>query len=179
MSGNLYFESWGRFPKVVHLGEIVPKSIDQVKSVIDSVNSLILPRGWGRSYGDCCLNEGGYLLSTRLMNKFIAFDPESGILRCEAGVTFDEILRVFVPRGWFLPVTPGTKYVTIGGAIANDIHGKNHHIAGSFSNHLIKFALQRSDGTSVICSREENYELFRATIGGLGLTGTILWQNSN
>lgn len=169
------FESWGRYPRVIHLGEIVPRSPDKVIDAIRSADSLILPRGRGRSYGDSCLNEGGYLLSTKLLNRFMKFDPRTGILRCESGVTLDEILQVFVPKGWFLPVTPGTKFVTVGGAIANDIHGKNHHRAGTFSRHVIKFELQRSDGERLICSRDSNTELFRATIGGLGLTGVILW----
>lgn len=175
MRNNFNFESWGRFPKVTHIGELVPLGIQEVKSRIESADSLILPRGQGRSYGDSCLNAGNYLLSTRWLNKFCAFDPNTGILKCEAGVTFDEILRVFVPRGWFLPVTPGTKFVTVGGAIANDIHGKNHHKAGSFGNHIIRFELQRSDGTRIICSKDTNADWFGATIGGLGLTGVILW----
>lgn len=172
---NYFFESWGRFPKVSHLGEITPKSINKVKSAIESVDSLILPRGKGRSYGDSCLNEGGYLLSTKLLDRFNDFNPETGILRCESGVTLDEILQVFVPKGWFLPVTPGTKFVTVGGAIANDIHGKNHHKAGTFGNHVVRFELERSDGTRILCSRDTNADWFKATIGGLGLTGVILW----
>jgi FAD/FMN-containing dehydrogenase len=175
MSNNFAFESWGRFPKVSHLGEIAPSCVSKVSAAIESVDSLILPRGQGRSYGDSCLNEGGYLLSTKWLNKFYFFDPNSGLLRCESGVTFDEILRVFVPKGWFLPVTPGTKFVTVGGAIANDIHGKNHHKAGSFGNHVIRFELQRSDGTRILCSKDTNFDWFKATIGGLGLTGVILW----
>ncbi len=170
-----YFESWGRFPKVSHLGEIVPHSISKVNAAINSVDSLILPRGQGRSYGDSCLNEGGYLLSTKLLNKFYAFDSDTGVLRCESGVTLDKILQVFVPKGWFLPVTPGTKFVTVGGAIANDIHGKNHHKAGTFGNHLNCFELQRADGARILCSRDTNADWFKATIGGLGLTGVILW----
>lgn len=174
---SLNFESWGRFPKVSHLGEIIPGSINRVGESIRSADAQILPRGLGRSYGDSCLNENGYLLSTRLLDKFVLFNPDSGILRCESGVTLDEILRVFVPRGWFLPVTPGTKFVTIGGAIANDVHGKNHHKAGTFGNHVIRFELERSDGTRIVCSNIENPEWFKATIGGLGLTGVILWAD--
>lgn len=172
---NYLFESWGRYPKVFHLGELVPPSPDKVIESIRSVNSFILPRGKGRSYGDSCLNENGYLLSTRLLNKFIDFDPKTGIVRCESGVTLEEILKVFVPKGWFLPVTPGTKFVTVGGAVANDIHGKNHHVAGSFGNHVVQFELQRSNGERILCSRETNPDWFKATIGGLGLTGVILW----
>lgn len=175
MFSNINFESWGKFPKVSHLGEIVPDSTDKVHASIQSVDSLILPRGQGRSYGDSCLNEGGYLLSTKLLNKFINFDPDIGILRCESGITLDEILKVFVPKGWFPTVTPGTKFVTVGGAIANDVHGKNHHRSGSFGNHIVRFELLRSDGTRILCSKDNNYDWFKATIGGLGLTGVILW----
>jgi len=172
---RINFESWGRFPKVSHLGGITPYSINEVHTALNSVSSNVLPRGMGRSYGDSCLNENGYLLFTKLLNKFINFSPVSGILQCESGVTIDEILQVFVPHGWFLPVTPGTKFVSVGGAIANDIHGKNHHQNASFGNHLIRFELARSDGTKIICSKEENVDWFKATIGGLGLTGIILW----
>ncbi len=175
MAGELNYESWGRFPKVSHLGGIAPVNANKVYTAIKSADSLILPRGEGRSYGDSCLNDGGYLLFTKHLNKFYAFDSDRGLLKCESGVTLDEILRVFVPKGWFLPVTPGTKFVTVGGAIANDVHGKNHHKAGSFGNHVTKFELQRSDGTRITCSRDNNSDWFRATIGGLGLTGVILW----
>lgn len=159
------------------MGEIVPQSINTVADSINSVNALVLPRGMGRSYGDSCLNDGGYLLFTRLLNKFVNFNPDMGILRCESGVTLDEILKVFVPQGWFLPVTPGTKFVTIGGAIANDVHGKNHHKAGTFGSHVICFELERSDGTRMICSKDRNADWYEATIGGLGLTGVILWAD--
>ena len=109
------------------------------------------------------------------LNRFIAFDPQQGILRCEAGVTLEEILQLIVLQGWFLPVSPGTKFVTIGGAIANDIHGKNHAASGTFGHHVRKFALLRSNGERLICSPTENPDWFRATLGGLGLTGVILW----
>ncbi len=138
MKNNGNYESWGRYPKVSHLGELFPHSLDKARDAIESVSSLVLPRGMGRSYGDSCLNENGYLLSTKLFNRFINFNPETGTLRCESGVSLDEILKVFVPKGWFLPVTPGTKFVTVGGAIANDVHGKNHHKAGSFGSHIIR-----------------------------------------
>jgi FAD/FMN-containing dehydrogenase len=175
MKNALAFESWGKYPIVEHLGEIVPQSIEKVKDEIGSVGSSVLPRGLGRSYGDSCLNEGGYLLSSRSLNKFQNFDPATGILRCESGVTLEDILKVFVPKGWFLMVTPGTKFVTVGGAIANDVHGKNHHKIGSFGNHVKAFELQRSDGSSILCSKDDNPDWFSATIGGLGLTGVILW----
>jgi FAD/FMN-containing dehydrogenase len=109
------------------------------------------------------------------LNRFIAFDAQRGLLRCEAGVTLADILALVVPRGWFLPVVPGTKWVSIGGAIANDVHGKNHHRVGTFGAHVAGFELLRSSGARVLCSPLENAHLFGATIGGLGLTGLILW----
>ena len=135
----------------------------------------MLPFGNGRSYGDSCLNDGGLLLDARGLDRFISFDLERGVICCEAGVMLRDILDLVVPRGWFLPVSPGTKFVTVGGAIANDVHGKNHHCAGSFGCHVRQFELMRSDGSRWRCSRTENPEWFSATIGGLGLTGVILW----
>jgi FAD/FMN-containing dehydrogenase len=135
----------------------------------------MLPVGAGRSYGDVCLLENGTLLKTRGMDRLLHFDPQTGVLCCEAGVTLAEILDFAVPRGFFLPVTPGTKYVTVGGAIANDIHGKNHHVAGTFGCHVLRFELVRSDGARFICSPTENTDWFSATIGGMGLTGLMTW----
>ncbi|MGE3818955.1 MAG: FAD-dependent oxidoreductase [Isosphaeraceae bacterium] len=170
------WESWGRYPKVAHEGCLVPEALADVPSLLDSVRGHpVLPRGAGRSYGDACLNEGGYLLSTRQLNRIVFFDEEVGAIRCEAGVSLGEILSLCVPRGWFLPVTPGTMHVTVGGAIANDVHGKNHHWAGCFGNHSTRFLLWRTDGGLTACSRGSNPDLFRATLGGLGLTGVILW----
>ena len=133
-----------------------------------------LAYGRGRSYGDSCINSGASELGTRQLNRFIRFDAESGILHCESGLTLDEILRVIVPKGWFLPVVPGTRFITLGGAIANDVHGKNHHHAGSFGCHVRALTLLRSDGTRPVCGPVENNQLFAATIGGLGLTGLIV-----
>lgn len=130
--------------------------------------------GLGRSYGDSCINSGATQISTRRLNRLVRFDIESGILHCEAGVTLGEILQVSIPRGWLLPVLPGTRFVTLGGAIANDVHGKNHHRAGSFGCHVLSLTLLRSDGVRYHCSPEENPQLFAATIGGLGLTGLII-----
>jgi FAD/FMN-containing dehydrogenase len=137
--------------------------------------SSLLPYGNGRSYGDSCLNRGGLLLRTHRLDRFIRFDPVSGVLACEAGVLLAEILQLAIPRRWFLPVAPGTQYVTVGGAIANDVHGKNHHVAGTFGRHVNGFELLRSDGSRRHCSRDKNPEWFSATIGGLGLTGLITW----
>lgn len=142
---------------------------------LDAWPQPVLPFGQGRSYGDSCLNEQGVLLDTSLLDRFISFDETAGILRCEAGVTLAAILELVVPRAWFLPVTPGTKFVSVGGAIAHDVHGKNHHRAGTLSRYVQQFELLRSDGTRLVCSPTLNADLYRATIGGLGLTGLILW----
>jgi len=165
-------EGWGRTPKATQ--GIIPLywSTDDLP---DLDGHTCLPYGLGRSYGDSCLNDGGVALTTATMNRLIAFDAEAGLLRCEAGASLDAILRFAVPRGWFLPTTPGTKFVTVGGAIANDIHGKNHHRAGTFGCHLKQFELLRSDGQRLICSPDQNPTWFAATIGGLGLTGLITW----
>jgi FAD/FMN-containing dehydrogenase len=137
--------------------------------------SSVLPFGNGRSYGDSCLNAGDALLEMRALDRFIAFDRESGVIACEAGLLLDELLKITVPAGWFVPVTPGTRFVTIGGAIANDVHGKNHHVAGTFGRHVRRFELLRSSGARLVCSPTENPEWFAASIGGLGLTGVITW----
>ena len=135
----------------------------------------MIARGLGRSYGDVALNENGLILSTLRYDNFLAADWVSGRIRAQAGLSIDELLRVAVPKGWFMPVTPGTKFVTLGGAVANDVHGKNHHVAGSLGAHILSLELLRSNGERFICSREENSELFALTIGGLGLTGLINW----
>ena len=135
----------------------------------------VLPRGNGRSYGDSCLADGGTLLDARGLDRFIAFDPSTGRLACEAGVLLGDILELTVPKGWFLAVTPGTRLVTVGGAIANDVHGKNHHRRGSFGNHVLRFELLRSDGRRILCGPDREPEWFRATVGGLGLTGLVTW----
>lgn len=168
------YESWGRYPVSQHRGVKSLFWTDEATR-LDAVDGTVLPIGYGRSYGDSCLNDGGTLIDITGLRRFISFDETTGLLRCEAGVMLADILEVMVPRGWFLPVTPGTKYVSIGGAIANDIHGKNHHVAGTFGCHLTQFELLRSNGERLLCSPEQNREMFRATIGGLGLTGLILW----
>jgi FAD/FMN-containing dehydrogenase len=163
--------SWGRLPAVEQ--KIQPFSWRHHN--LPDIGCSLLPYGKGRSYGDSCLNEGGLLIQSKGLDKFIAFDQQDGVIRCEAGVTFEEIIRLILPLGWFLPVTPGTKYLTVGGAIANDVHGKNHHIAGTFGCHVTQFELLRTDGQRLLCSPTENDEWFKATIGGLGLTGFITW----
>jgi FAD/FMN-containing dehydrogenase len=135
----------------------------------------VLPYGNGRSYGDSCLNVGGALVQTRSLDRFIRFDRQTGVLACEAGVLLADILRLIVPAGWFLPVVPGTCYVTVGGAIANDVHGKNHHLTGTFGRHVRQLELLRSNGDRIVCSPSENPAWFAATVGGLGLTGIVTW----
>ncbi len=170
-----HYESWGRYHKVKQSVHTVQWLNDRTVEFIRHSPVSVLPFGLGRSYGDSCLNDGGALLDIRPLKRFISFDTESGILRAEAGVTLSDILQSFAPQGWFLPVTPGTKFVTLGGAIANDVHGKNHHCAGTFGSHVLAFELLRSSGERIVCNADSNTELFRSTIGGLGLTGLILW----
>lgn len=164
--------SWGRLPAEPAAEE--RWIADRLAGLPRSAHRL-LAYGNGRSYGDVGLNSGGALLHTRGLDRFIAFDAQSGVLRCEAGVLLSEILDFVVPRGWFLAVTPGTRFVTLGGAIANDVHSKNHHGAGTFGCHLRAFELLRSDGSRRVCSPVENAGWFAATVGGLGLTGLITW----
>lgn len=164
--------SWGQLPTTPSHQE---RWWNDRAAPLPVAESSLLAYGNGRSYGDVGLNSQGMLLHTRGLDRFMAFDEQSGVLTCEAGVLLSEILDVFVPRGWFLPVTPGTRFVTVGGAIANDVHSKNHHGAGTFGCHVRCFELLRSDGSRRICSRQENAEWFAASIGGLGLTGLITW----
>lgn len=168
------YESWGRFPTAEH-DAVKLRWRDENLPLPDATEQSALPYGNGRSYGDVCLNDGGLLLDCRGLDRFIAFDEDKGILRCEAGVLLSKILALCVPRGWFLAVTPGTQYVTVGGAIANDVHGKNHHREGTFGCHIRLFELLRTDGTRLLCSPQQNADWYAATIGGLGLTGVILW----
>jgi FAD/FMN-containing dehydrogenase len=167
------YKSWGQVNSAEHRVMPVRWISDELR--FDSMKETVLPFGKGRSYGDSCLNHGGALLDTNDLNRFIAFNEEKGVLRCEAGVTLEEILQLTVPKGWFLPVSPGTKFVSLGGAIANDVHGKNHHRVGTFGRHVTCFELLRSNGERLICSPKHNAQWYGATIGGLGLTGLILW----
>ncbi len=167
------FEPWGRYPQLDCRMEPLFWTDDFPRGT--RLPPDVLAVGMGRSYGDVCLLENGTLLSTRGMDRLLDFDATTGLLRCESGTTLAQILDFAVPRGWFLPVTPGTKYVSVGGAIANDIHGKNHHVAGTFGNHVPRFGLVRSDGARLQCSPQENREIYAATIGGMGLTGLISW----
>ncbi len=173
-TGPAPFESWGRYP--IYDAKVIPLHWQcDFQAVSAGLHNGALPVGMGRSYGDVCLLKDGNLLLTTAMNRLIDFDPETGLLTAEAGITLAQILDFAVPRGFFLPVSPGTKYVTLGGAIANDIHGKNHHVAGTFGRHITQFELLRSDGSRMLCSPTENSDFYAATIGGLGLTGLISW----
>ncbi len=157
-----------------------PATRDAAAAIVATADDLrLLAHGCGRSYGDVALNDGGRLIDCRGLDRFIAFDRETGILTAEAGVRLADILSVICRpdadgSGWMLPVTPGTRYVTLGGAIANDVHGKNHHGFGTFGCHVVSLELARGDGSRLVCSADGNPELFAATIGGLGLTGLIL-----
>ena len=174
MKNHPSYPSWGHYPKL-EPAQVIPLHWRSEDLKWAELSYPVLPYGQGRSYGDSCLNEGGILLATEGLNRFIHFDEKEGILSAEAGVTLAEILDLIVPRGWFLPVSPGTKFVSLGGAIANDIHGKNHHRDGTFGNHVKRFELERSDRGRLLCTPTENKDLFCATIGGLGLTGLITW----
>lgn len=164
--------SWNRWP--VFRDQTVIRLYDRAASLPQSGRPCIA-HGNGRSYSDVCLNDGGVLLDTRGLDRFIGFDPGAGVICCEAGVLLADIVRLAVPQGWFLPVTPGTLQVTVGGAIANDVHGKNHHVAGSFGRHVRRLGLRRSDGELKTCGPDDEPAWFAATVGGLGLTGVILW----
>jgi FAD/FMN-containing dehydrogenase len=169
---NRKYISWGRYPVKSQKGVELSWRHSELPA-----DHNFLPQGNARSYGDCCMNADGIVVSTTPLRNLVSFNADTGVLRCESGVTLKDILDVFEPRGWFLPVTPGTKFATIGGAIANDVHGKNHHVAGTFGCHVLQFELLRSDGTRRICSPNDNAALFSATIGGLGLTGVVIWAD--
>ncbi|SEW47555.1 FAD/FMN-containing dehydrogenase [Chryseobacterium wanjuense] len=162
--------NWGNFPIV----EKEMKSDDSFKKIKEFIlsNNEVIARGNGRCYGDASLGE--HIFSTKKLNKFISFDRLNGIIECESGVLLSDVLEIAVPQGYFLYVTPGTKFVSVGGAIASDVHGKNHHAEGCFSEYVIEFKLMIENGEIITCSREENADKFWATIGGMGLTGIIL-----
>jgi FAD/FMN-containing dehydrogenase len=165
---------WGRFP-IESCNVYRPESRRQLAAILESsAQPSFISYGLGRSYGDAPLNSrGGVICHTRL-NRFLAFDARAGVLECEAGVSLAEILQYFLPRSFFLPVTPGTKFVTVGGAIAADVHGKNHHREGTFGNFVLDFNLLTPAGERLCCSPNCNPDIFWATLGGMGLTGIIL-----
>jgi len=161
---------WGRFPKIQAQG----RSFDCQEALGAYLKSGgdCIAHGMGRSYGDSALNE--QVIFTRRFNKILSFDPQSGVVACESGASLAELIDAFLPRGWFPGVVPGTKFISVGGAIASDVHGKNHHKVGCFSEHVRALELMLPGGEVVRCSRRENAPLFQATCGGMGLTGVIL-----
>ncbi|WP_028202119.1 FAD-binding oxidoreductase [Paraburkholderia nodosa] len=169
--------SWGHYPYAPQTGR-EPGWRGSVQTALRDSSARFgttLPFGNGRSYGDSCLAATDHVLMLRGLDRFIAANWKTGVVRAEAGVTLGEVLALAVPRGWMLPVTPGTQFVTLGGAVANDVHGKNHHVRGTFGRHVRRFSLLRSDCEPLECAPEENVEFYRATIGGLGLTGIVEW----
>ncbi len=161
--------NWGNYPSME--SEVKSFSFDdQLHEMVKTVDQFI-PRGNGRCYGDASL--AAKTISTLQYSRILAFDMVNGIFECQSGLTLDKILEVIIPKGWFLPVTPGTKFITIGGAVGSDVHGKNHHVDGSFSNHIIEMNIMLADGKVVTCSPTLNTDLFEATCGGMGLTGMI------
>lgn len=167
----MQISGWGRQP-VVDAEVLAPLSAQDVEHRFKLAAFAGIPRGNGRSYGDSAL--APQVVGSRRLDRFLEFDAATGLLRCEAGVLLAEILEVFVPRGWFLHATPGTKLISVGGAIASDVHGKSHHLEGCFSEHVERFSLALAGGDIVECSRTQHPELFRASCGGMGLTGFIL-----
>ena len=164
--------SWGRLSAEPHHA-LSARDLPALQQTLHHRNSPGVAHGMGRSYGDACLNPGGTLWLTCGLDHFIAFNEDNGRLVCEAGVLLRDIQRLAVPRGWMLPVTPGTQLVTVGGAIANDVHGKNHHVLGSFGDHVLRLTLLRTNGETIECGPHERSDWFAATVGGVGLTGII------
>jgi FAD/FMN-containing dehydrogenase len=166
----MVISGWGRYP-IIEAKVTLPTSYVLLKRQLAD-NEALVSRGLGRSYGDSSLSDN--IVSMLRLNRLLGFDEEEGILACEAGVSLSDVLNVFVPRGWFLNVVPGTRFVTVGGAIASDIHGKNHHREGSFTDHVVSMDVMLPSGEIVTCSRDKESDLFMATCGGMGLTGVIL-----
>jgi len=162
--------NWNNYPTIV--SEVTePMFSGEVENILNSATPTIA-RGNGRCYGDASL--GPNVMSTLSLNHVLAFNETTGIFCCESGMLLSDILEVIVPRGWYLPVTPGTKFITVGGAVASDVHGKNHHKEGSFADYVLKIRLAKPDGNIVECSPDLNPNLFWFTTGGMGLTGIIL-----
>ena len=167
--------SWGRVRRL-RASLATPAFLDQIPRVLNAEpGRKLLGVGLGRSYGDSGLNEGGAVIDMTALDRVIAFDPQTGIIRAEAGLSLSDLLRIVVPHGWFLPTTPGTRFVTLAGAVANDVHGKNHHAAATFGAAVRRLCLQTSTAGALEISPAGNSDLFRATVAGLGLTGLIAW----
>lgn len=169
--------SWGRYPRVPQQAHAAAwrDGLAAAWREAAAEQGTTLAFGNGRSYGDSCLAASGRVVHTLPLDRLIAADWQTGVVRAEAGVTLGQLLALAVPRGWMLPVTPGTQFATLGGALANDVHGKNHHVRGTFGRHVRRFSLLRSDGSRLDCSPETQPDFFAATVGGLGLTGLIEW----
>jgi FAD/FMN-containing dehydrogenase len=165
--------SFGCVDRQIPRSAILPLNALAAFQTKQAVKKSYLPFGNGRSYGDSCLIRSGSHVDMRTMNRVLALDLETGILVAEPGVILGDLINQLSGTDWFPAVVPGTQFVTLGGALANDIHGKNHHGRGTFGNHVLSFKLARSDGSVTLCSRSQNTALFAATIGGLGLTGII------
>jgi L-gulonolactone oxidase len=165
-------QSWGRVGTRVH--QVArPRFVEEVRQWNRTGVTARLPVGNLRSYSNVCLAQRGRLIDMTGLDRFSAFDPATGMLRAEAGITIGSVLETLVPLGFFVPVTPGTRFVTLGGAVANDVHGKNHHRAGTFGRHVRRLWLERSDEGTVETGPDVRPDLFQATIGGLGLTGIV------
>ncbi len=164
---------WGRYP-LSESDVYRPDKIAELQAVVTADSTSLIARGAGRAYGDAALNDQNRVVDLTRLNRMLSFDAASGLLRCEAGVTIAELIDVFLPRGFFPPVTPGTRFVTLGGSVAADVHGKNHHRDSSLASHVTSFDLMVASGEVFRCSREETSDLFWATVGGMGLTGVIL-----
>ena len=163
--------SWGNTSNLNHETHTLFDA-DQAQSLIaNNRNGIVY--AMGRSYGDACLNPGGIALENTNLDRLLSLDEELGILECESGVTLKFLQEFLIPKGWMLPVSPGTQYVSVGGCIANDIHGKNHHLFGSFGNHVLEILLLQSSSGPILCTPDQNKDLFKATLGGIGLTGII------
>ena len=162
---------WGNYKATEAFVEI-PREAEDLKNIIK--NKSVIARGLGRSYGDQATNKGYHVAICTELKSVLNWDEQEGILECEAGLSLEDIINEFAPKGWFPMICPGTKFVTIGGAIANDIHGKAHHVTGSFVNCVVSFNILLADGSTVTASRTENEDLFWANFGGLGLLGIIL-----
>ncbi len=165
--------NWNNYPAV----EAREISFDHDKEIIAKLTRTAIPHGNGRCYGDASLS--GEVVNTLRYDKILAFDEVNGVIRCQSGLLLADLLKVIVPRGWFLPVTPGTKFITVGGAVASDVHGKNHHVDGSFSRHIRSMSVLTGLGQVITCSPDSYSDLFWATCGGMGLTGIVLQVEFN
>jgi FAD/FMN-containing dehydrogenase len=160
--------NWNNYP-LVEAKEI---SFDFETEIVSKLAQSSIPHGNGRCYGDASLSSD--IVSTLRFDKVLSFDEVNGIITCQSGILLSDLLQIIVPRGWFLPVTPGTKFITVGGAVASDVHGKNHHVDGSFSRHIVSMSVLTGTGATLVCEANTNADLFWATCGGMGLTGIIL-----